>query len=173
MTLLTRELIQQKHTFAKTEVDVTEWGRVDPKTGQRERTTVFVREMSARERDDYEASLKVGKGNNVRINFRNMRAKLAAATCCDADGKLIFTSADIKWLSEKGMKVLERICNAAQIMNGLLEADDDEEEEERIKNFPKATSCSGTSSPSPSEDSPSESSWTECPSPKPETGSGS
>jgi len=131
MTLLTREHIQSNSTFEMVEVDVSEWGNIDPKTGERERTTVFVREMSARERDDYEASHLIGKGKKARTNFKDMRAKLAIATCCDADGNLIFTPHDVQWLSSKPVKVLDRICDAANKINGMRQ---EEDEEETLKN---------------------------------------
>jgi hypothetical protein len=124
MALLTREIITRKTTFEMVEVDVSEWD------DSAERTTVFVREMSARERDDYEASLVTGKGKKTEVNFKDMRAKLAAATCCDADGTLIFRPEDVEWLSAKPVKVLNRICDAARKLNGLNEDD----EEDTVKN---------------------------------------
>jgi hypothetical protein len=52
MATLTRESIIQHSTFKKVEVDVTaEWGATDPDTGEPIPTSVFVREMSAREQD--------------------------------------------------------------------------------------------------------------------------
>ena len=135
MPLLTREHIQQNPTFEKAEVDVSEWGPPG------ERTTVFVREMSARERDHYEASLVTGKGKKTEVNLKDMRAKLAVYTCCDENGQLIFTQEDIQWLTARPVKVLDRICNAAKKINGL----DDEDEEDTVKNSPTTeSSSSGT-----------------------------
>ena len=124
MALLTREAITRKSTFEMVEVDVSEWGE------NGERTTVFVREMSARERDAYEASLVTGKGKKTEVNFNDMRAKLAAATCCDTDGNRIFLPEDVEWLSQKPVKVLNRICDAARKINGLS----NEDEEDTVKN---------------------------------------
>ena len=125
MTLLTREAITQKITFDMVEVDVSEWGAPG------EQTTVFVREMSARERDAYDATLVSGKGKKTSVNFKDMRAKLVIASACDADGKLIFLPEDAEWLSQKPVKVLDRICDAARKVNGLSI---EEDEEEQVKN---------------------------------------
>jgi len=124
MTLLTREAINITVPFEKVEVDVSEWSI----TG--ERTTVFVRELSARERDAFEASLVTGNGKKTKTDFRDMRAKLAVATCCDANGNPLFLPEDIETLSGKSAKVLDRICDAARKLNGM----DTEDEEETVKN---------------------------------------
>jgi hypothetical protein len=132
MTLLTREAIKQKSTFEIVEVDVSELGSINPETGERERTTVFVREMSARQRDGYEATLFSKKGKTMEPNLKDIRAKLAVATCCDADGNLIFCPEDVEYLSQQSVKALDRICEAARKLNGLN--DDGVDEEELVKN---------------------------------------
>jgi hypothetical protein len=48
MTTLTRELVSKSNRFEMVEVDVTEWGEIDPETNQPQKTTVFVRELTAR-----------------------------------------------------------------------------------------------------------------------------
>jgi translation initiation factor 2 beta subunit (eIF-2beta)/eIF-5 len=131
MALLTRESIQQKSNLPMVEVNVDEWGEINPETGKPTPTSVFVREMSARERDDWEESNVLRKGKKTETNFRNMRARLAIATCCDADGNLIFKPEDVDFLSAKPVKVLERICKAALKINGITT---EEEEEELVGN---------------------------------------
>ena len=136
MALLTREAITRKSAFEMVEVDVTEWGNIDPATGERERTTVFVRELSARERGELETAQLTKRGkpdiNKMQERSRNFRARLAVLTCCDADGNPIFRPEDIPLLSEKPVKVLNRICDAALKLNNLTE--DDIDEENTVKN---------------------------------------
>jgi hypothetical protein len=157
MTLLTRETLIKHSTFRRIEVDVTPWGEVDPDTGKPIPTSVFVRELSSRERDMFEESVHKGKGAKRELNFINARAKLVAVACCDADGNLIFQPEDVEWLTNKPVGFLNRIYNAAMKINGFT----DEDEEELLGNLPTTTiSCSGTTSPSPSVDIPSKNSKT-------------
>ena len=115
------------------EVDVSEWGTpgtVD-EHGNPERTTIFVREMSARQRDEYEASIVTVNGTKTAPNFKDMRAKMVIAACCDADGTQIFRPEDAEFLSAKPSKVLDRICEAARKLNDFSA---DTPEEELVKN---------------------------------------
>jgi hypothetical protein len=131
MGILTREKFAKTfHTFEKAEVDVSEWGEIDPETGKPEKTTVFVRELSAREKDQYEASLVSVKGKKRDMNFQDMRAKMAVLVCCDENGKPIFDPDDYEWLSQKPGKPLSRIYDTAVKLNGYSE----EDEEELLKN---------------------------------------
>jgi hypothetical protein len=131
MSILTKEKFAAAfHTFEKVEVDVTEWGEIDPATKKREKTTVFVRELSAREKDRFEASLFAGKGKKRDLALHDMRAKMAVLVCCDADGNAIFEPEDVEWLTQKPVRPLSRIYNAAMELNGYSE----EDEEELLKN---------------------------------------
>ena len=141
MTLLTREHLQQAATtFEKVEVDVSEWGAINAETGERERTTVFVREMSARERSKFEMAGLISKNRKVKFDdghdvdaASTMRERLAVATCCDADGTLIFKPEDVEWLRDRPVKVLERIFEAALKIN-RMKKEDVEDEQETVKN---------------------------------------
>ena len=133
MPLLTREAIQQKRTLETIEVDVSELGNIiNPETGERERTTVFVREMSVREKGLFEATLTDKKG---RYKPGALRFQLIIATACDAGGNLIFRQEDAEYIEQQPLKVIERICNAARKLNDmLLSHEQDEDEEELVKN---------------------------------------
>ena len=127
----------QKHPFEIVEVDVSEWGNINSETGERERTTTFVREMSVRERGDFEKrlelakSVKNGKVDVDSVDVSNFRERLIVATCCDADGTLIFHPEDMEYLAQQPSKVIERICKAALKLNRLTA---DTSEEEMVKN---------------------------------------
>lgn len=97
------------------EVEVPEWG-----------VTVWVRSMSAADRDAFEADLLQGKGKNTSVNYRNMRAKLVARCVVDAEGNRIFNPEDVPALGRKSAKALTRLYNVATELSGV--SDDDVEE---------------------------------------------
>lgn len=130
MTLLTRNHLAQQDTFRSTEVDVSEWGTLNPETGEREKTTVFVRELNARERDAFEHSCMQGKGKKQEFSTRGMQVKLVIMCACDAEGNRIFGESDTDMLFNKSSKVVYRIYKAALELNGLS----NEDEEELLKN---------------------------------------
>jgi hypothetical protein len=130
MTLLSRETALNHEHFAVEKVDVTEWGNIDPSTGKPEPTYIFVRELSAKEKDAFETSLVAGKGRKQKINLENFRARLAVLVCCDEKRQPIFQPEDVEWLTQKPVRVLSRITEAAKRLNDLS----DEDEEELLKN---------------------------------------
>jgi len=88
------------------------------------KTYMNVKALTARERDDYEASLVQGKGKNRDVNVRYARAKLVQRTAVEGDGKtLIFKPTDIEALGEKNAAALDRIFEVAQRLAGIAEED--------------------------------------------------
>lgn len=88
---------------------------------------VYVREMTGRERDLFEASLlksvQLSNGDTkLEQDMSDFRAKLAVCTVCDESGKLLFSPNDYKTLSAN-MKAswLTKIATAAQELNALEE----------------------------------------------------
>jgi len=127
---LTRNHLNQSQSFERVSVDVTEWGEIDPTTGERQPTTVFVRELSARERDLFEASLWQGKGKNREFRIQGGQVKLIILACCDAEGNRIFQESDAELLLGKSSRVIQRIYEAALKLNGFTGQD----EEDLVKN---------------------------------------
>ena len=118
MTTLSRNLLLQKEELEKVQVDL----------GKGE--SVWVRQMTGRERDNFEQSLikekKDAKGNVISYDraLGDFRAKLAVATCCDDEGKALFLPDDYSLLSQNmSAKRLEMIVNAAQKLNAISEED--------------------------------------------------
>jgi hypothetical protein len=107
-----RELILSKTALRTKEVPCPEWG-----------VTVRIREMTGRERDEWEQSLTAGRG---KVNIQNIRARLVAATAIDENGARVFTSADAEALGELSAAALTRCAGVAQKLNGLTEADMEE-----------------------------------------------
>jgi hypothetical protein len=109
MTLLTKDQILKQDDLKSEIIDVPEWG------GE-----VRVCVMSGFARDRFEASIT---GKNGGMNMQNIRAKLAAATVADEDGKLLFGEDDIIKLGNKSCAALDRIFAAAQRLNLITNAD--------------------------------------------------
>lgn len=101
--------------------------------------TVYVRSMTALERDMYEASLLENKDADMTERLWNMRAKLVVLCCVDEDNNRVFKDSDVKALGQKSSRAVSRVADAAQLLNAL----GDESIEE----------IAGNSNPSGSEDS--------------------
>jgi hypothetical protein len=105
---LAREAILGADDLERIEVDVPEWGG-----------SVWVRTMEATQRDAFEAQ-------QLKEPFKDVRARLVAATVCDASGALLFSDADIPSLSRKSAKALDRIFAVSTKLSGLTKEDIDE-----------------------------------------------
>lgn len=118
METLNRSALLQKEELEKVKVDL----------GKDE--FVYVRQMTGRERDNFEQSLikekKDTKGNVVSYDraLGDFRAKLAVVTVCDEEGKALFLPDDYSLLSQNmSARRLEIIVNAAQKLNAISEED--------------------------------------------------
>ena len=101
------------------DVEVPEWGG-----------TVRVRGMTGTERDKFEAAVVEMKGKKTTMNMENFRARLAAKTIIDEDGKRLFHDSHIKALGAKSATALQRVFDVAQRLSGFS----DEDVEELAKN---------------------------------------
>lgn len=106
--MLTRESILASEDLKREEIKVPEWGG-----------SVYVRTMTAGERDEFEIAHSLNPEKDVR-------ARLAVATVCDADGVLLFTPADIAKLTRKSAAPLDRIFARAMKLNRISAADIEE-----------------------------------------------
>ncbi len=105
---LTRDAILGAQDLPVLTVSVPEWG------GE-----VFIRTMTGGERDQFEASWRQNRTDDIR-------ARLAVATLCDEDGHLLFTAADVPGISAKSSKALDRIFAASTAHSGLTDKDVEE-----------------------------------------------
>lgn len=111
---------------------------------------VYVKQMTGRERDNFEQSLlkknRDTKGQVIGYEqaTEDFRAKLAVVTLCDETGKLLLEPRDYGTLSQNMSAArLEKIVNAAQKLNAISEQD----KEELVKNSnpePEDNSNSGS-----------------------------
>ena len=102
---------------------------------------VFVKTLSARVKEEWEQERLRVKGSDTEVNLINVRASLAAATMCDAEGQLLFGMEDIVALNEKSVKALDRVFETAVKLNRISAQDVDD----LTKN---SVSTPGDSSPS-------------------------
>ena len=115
MKLLDRKALLAKE---KLEVEKVELGKDE---------FVIVRQMTGRERDQFEASLiteyKDSKGDAAfKTTTKDFRAKLAVCTLCDADGTALLEPTDYEVLSQSMSAArLEKIIEVAQRLNKVTE----------------------------------------------------
>jgi hypothetical protein len=110
---LTREQILSAQDANLQEVQVPEWGG-----------SVFIRVMSGKERDNWEAeTMQAAEAKK----FENMRAKLLSRVLCDEKGDRLFqTSEDVTALGDKSATALQSLFTQATKLNGIGQADQDE-----------------------------------------------
>ena len=139
MTGLTKEQILAVQDVQPVPVEVLEWGG-----------TVYVRPMSAGERDRWEGEL-LERGEKRKESIakatENLRAVFLAKCLCDDTGVLLFGPEDIVALATKSYRAMDRAYEAAQSLNGLSAADVDELEK-NSSGGRRAASSSGSASPS-------------------------
>lgn len=96
-----REQIQAAVDLQKECVEVPEWG-----------VTVWVRSLTGKERDEFEARLVTDNGKRV-AELSGLRSALLLCTVVDEDGKNIFAPGDEAWLDQKNGQVLDRLASVA------------------------------------------------------------
>ncbi len=112
---LSREAILDADDIRMELVAVPEWGG-----------SVYVKSMSGRERDAFEASV-VQQGSRVQtLDMSNIRAKITSLTICDENRRLIFSPTDIKALGAKSASALSRVFAVAQELSGITAEDMDD-----------------------------------------------
>jgi len=87
----------------------------------------YIRSLSGLEVDAYRTSITVGKGSNVSVNQRGMRAKLVVLALGNPDGTRMLTDRDVQVVQAWPSSILERIFDRARKYNGLTDEDTDDE----------------------------------------------
>lgn len=113
--MLTKEQILASDDLKPVKVEVPEWG------GE-----VFIRNMTAAERDHFESS--VIQGN--KQNMKNLRSRLVVLCAVDESGKRIFNDSDADALGKKSAAAVDRLFTAASKHNGFSSKDIEELEGE-------------------------------------------
>lgn len=112
MPTLNRDQILKADDLPREKVNVPEWGG-----------DVWIRTMTGTERDAFEQESIEGKGKNITVNMKNIRARLIVRTAVDESGKRLFAEADAVLLGAKSGKALDRVFDVAQEMSGLTDKD--------------------------------------------------
>ena len=110
-----RETILQAVDLPKQSVECPEWGQ-----------TLNVRTLTGNERDDFENAVQTASKNKGGIDLRGLKIKLVLLTLCDEDGELLFDATDALVLNSKSSKVIDRIFQISQRLNGLTAEDTEE-----------------------------------------------
>lgn len=112
MAFLTPQQILEQQTVVFEELDVPEW-----------HGSVRIKMLSAKERDEYEASMVDYKNGNARPNMVNARARLVQLACINEDGTRMFTRGDIKVLGDLPAAGLQRVFNKVNEMSAITDKD--------------------------------------------------
>ncbi len=105
---LDRARILSADDLAIERVEVPEWGG-----------SVCVRTLTGAERDRFEGEiLRRSEGD-----IQGLKALLVILTACDEEGQPLFEKVDVEAVRGKNARALERVCEVAQKLNGLTEAD--------------------------------------------------
>jgi len=131
-----RDLILSCNDLPTVECIVKEWN--DAK--------VYVRAMSAKERDDWQFSRMVEDSEGGKtMSMENLSASLLVRVLCsDPEGKTrIFTDDDVEELGSKSAKAINYLQEEAKKLNGVTE----EDQENMIKNSDGLEESSGSTRP--------------------------
>ena len=104
---LSKQAILDVQDLKREEVQIPEWGG-----------SVFVRMMTAGERDRFEAEFQAAKDG-----MKDLRAKLAQLVVTDAEGIALFTADEVAKLSAKSAAALDRIFTVAIRLNKIGQQD--------------------------------------------------
>lgn len=103
-----RDSILEVPDLPTEKVEIPEWG-----------TALFVRGMTAEERDKFEGVLfKDGKRD-----FSNLRSKLVVLTVVDEFGKRVFKDEDADLLGKKNSTAITKLFTVAQKLSGIGTSD--------------------------------------------------
>ena len=104
MALLSKDEIFGASDVVTEDIEVPEWGG-----------TVRIAVMPGWARDEYEGML-VGRGDKKGLPA-NIRARYVSYCIVDQNGDLMFTSKDVEALGKKSSLALDRIFDAASVLN--------------------------------------------------------
>ena len=115
MTLQREQILATRGTLKRELVAVPEWGGA-----------VIVQELTAADRDAFEASCVIKKGKSLEANLVNLRAKLIARAVVGEDGTRVFADADAEQLGQLSAAAVNRLFEVAQRLSGLTDQDVEE-----------------------------------------------
>ena len=116
---LDKTAILSHTTIQKELVGVPEWG------GE-----VWVKELTGKERDSYEAEIfqikSNGRKTETKFMHANIRARLLVLSIVNDDGVRLFEDYELESLGNLGALALDRLFTVAQRLSGFTEKDVEE-----------------------------------------------
>lgn len=109
-----RDEILKADDLRREALQIPEWG-----------ITVWVRTMTGAERDAFEESTYRVNGDNVEVNRKNLRARLAVLTLCDESGSRLFGDDETDLVAKKSSAAVDRIFELASRINGISKSDEE------------------------------------------------
>ena len=106
----------RKRELPKRQVFLPQWADENQDPAE---VYVYVRTLTAGERDYWETTLAENAGEDSRLNMKDIRAKLAALAAVDDDENRIFSDDDIEALSQQSCVPVHLIFDAAMDLNGM------------------------------------------------------
>lgn len=113
--LLSRDAILVPRALKREIVAVPEFGG-----------TVIIQELTAAERDAFEASCVKRKGKQTSVDAANIRAKLVVQAARDESGARLFADTDVEALGGLSATAINRLFEVASRLSGLGDADVEE-----------------------------------------------
>ena len=110
--MLNRKQILEADDIKTEAVPVPEWGG-----------DVLVKSMTGTERDAFEQGIIGGK---EKVDMKNIRARLCAASIIDDKGVPVFSEDDIESLGKKNAAALDKVFAVAQRLSGIGKDDVDD-----------------------------------------------
>jgi hypothetical protein len=107
---LTRDMIMAAEDLPMARVDVPEWGGF-----------VYVRTLTALERDEFEDKAIRRKNGRVQFDNRNLRARLVTLATCNERGERLFQDGDAEKLGHKSSAAVDRIFPVAKRLSWIGE----------------------------------------------------
>jgi hypothetical protein len=105
-----RERILKSDDFEIRKLETKYWG------------TIWVKTMSAKDRDRWENRNTDNKGN-IKANMGNIRASFLVVCICDENGALVFAEKDIEALGAKSSRSVSEVFDLALELNKVEAAD--------------------------------------------------
>lgn len=108
LPIATRDAILAADDAQTEVVAVSEWG-----------LSVIVKALTGEQRDAFEASIMRQKDGGETVDTRDMRAKFVARCVVDEKGNRLFTNEDVKVLSRKSARALQRVFDVGARLAGM------------------------------------------------------
>lgn len=115
MQSASRDFIKLVNDLKTEKLEIPEWDAY-----------IFVRVMTAGERERWENKTFQTKGKDVQVNMKNVMTSLAIECCVDETGAKLFTADDVEMLNNKSCVALQRIWEKSRELNRIGKQDVEE-----------------------------------------------